>query len=273
MLQGQFYHLKVFFFTCIMKSPVLMEQLKNARLNFKLFKTILDELNGGDLQALMPLEQQLGDRSSLLSHGIDWTEEEKIASDFFVGLQKMALPLRIDGLPNIRQVPLNLDSNLNSNNQSIFGSGMPTVDGLRKGLEMMGSIGKQPRMVYWTSMREEPVLYVSGRPHVLRLFDQPLENVVTTGVSAAAVEGMESALKLDVLNELRSHDGRLLLHDEADRSRLAGLVEAGLDVVQAEALKDTDSAIEVDPNFTKAYIRKALTLLAMKDCRHNRSDT
>ncbi|CAH7674428.1 hypothetical protein PPACK8108_LOCUS9335 [Phakopsora pachyrhizi] len=38
-----------------------------------------------------------------------------------------------------------------------------------------------------------------------------------------------------------------------------------------EALKDTDLAIEVNPNFTKAYIRKALTLLAMKDCRHNRS--
>ncbi|CAH7685506.1 stress-induced-phospho protein 1 [Phakopsora pachyrhizi] len=32
-----------------------------------------------------------------------------------------------------------------------------------------------------------------------------------------------------------------------------------------EALKDTDLAIEADPNFTKAYIRKALTLLAMKD--------
>ncbi|KAI8445125.1 hypothetical protein BY996DRAFT_6504754 [Phakopsora pachyrhizi] len=31
------------------------------------------------------------------------------------------------------------------------------------------------------------------------------------------------------------------------------------------ALKDTDLAIEVNPNFTKAYIRKALTLLAMKD--------
>ncbi|KAI8443407.1 hypothetical protein BY996DRAFT_6587350 [Phakopsora pachyrhizi] len=38
-----------------------------------------------------------------------------------------------------------------------------------------------------------------------------------------------------------------------------------------EALKDTNLAIEVNPNFTKAYIRKALTLLAMKDCRHNRS--
>jgi stress-induced-phosphoprotein 1 len=32
-----------------------------------------------------------------------------------------------------------------------------------------------------------------------------------------------------------------------------------------EALKDTDAAIEADPNYTKAYIRKSLTLFAMKD--------
>ncbi|KAA1123717.1 Hsp90 cochaperone [Puccinia graminis f. sp. tritici] len=32
-----------------------------------------------------------------------------------------------------------------------------------------------------------------------------------------------------------------------------------------EALKDTDSAIEADPDYTKAYIRKSLTLFAMKD--------
>jgi len=32
-----------------------------------------------------------------------------------------------------------------------------------------------------------------------------------------------------------------------------------------EALKDTDAAIEADPDYTKAYIRKSLTLFAMKD--------
>ena len=31
--------------------------------------------------------------------------------------------------------------------------------------------------VVWTSLREEPVIYISGRPHVLRLVDRPLENV------------------------------------------------------------------------------------------------
>lgn len=62
------------------------------------------------------------------------------------------------------------------------------------------------------------MLYIRGRPHVLRLFDQPLENVITTGVAAAAVEGMEAALKNDVLNEIKERDGRLLLHDEVEEN-------------------------------------------------------
>ncbi|MBW0461895.1 hypothetical protein O181_001610 [Austropuccinia psidii MF-1] len=194
--------------------------------NHQVFKTILAELNGAELQALIPLEH-----GRFTSHGVDWTEEEQtvvarrsgivlsaqtiLKSDFFVGLQKMTLPMRIEGLPNIRQVPISLDIDLSLDDQSIFGSGMPTVDGLRRGLEKMDA---KNRMVYWTSMREEPVLYVRGRPHVLRLFDEPLENVVTTGVAAAAVEGMEATLKNDVLNEVRERSGRLLLHDEVEEN-------------------------------------------------------
>lgn len=192
----------------------------------QVFKTLLEELNGADIQALTPLE--LG---NFTCHGGDWTEEEQtvvarrsgiilsaqtiLKSDFFVGLQKMTLPLRIEGLPNIRQVPIRLNGQSLPDDQSIFGSGMPTVDGLRRGLEKMGAMH---RIVYWTSMREEPVLYVRGRPHVLRLFDQPLENVVTTGVAAAAVEGMEAALKNDLLNEITERDGRVLLHDEVEEN-------------------------------------------------------
>ncbi|KAG0151897.1 hypothetical protein CROQUDRAFT_36078 [Cronartium quercuum f. sp. fusiforme G11] len=207
-----------------------LEDSKSFELFWKehqVFRTILDELLGADIQALTPLEM-----GSFAAHGVEWTEEEQtvvaeragiilsaqtiLKSDFFVGLQKMTLPLRIEGLPNIRQVPLRSDGS--SSDPSIFGSGMPTVDGLRRGLEKMGAAGPKARKVYWTSMREEPVLYVRGRPHVLRLFDQPLENVITTGVAAAAVEGMEAALKNDVLNEIREMDGRLLLHDEVEEN-------------------------------------------------------
>lgn len=44
----------------------------------------------------------------------------------------------------------------------------------------------------------------------------PVENVITTGVTAETVEGQENALKSDVLREIEKCEGRLLLHDETD---------------------------------------------------------
>lgn len=93
---------------------------------------------------------------------------------------------------------------------------MPSSEGLRNALQKMGCAPGGPRKVLWTSLREEPVLYVRGRPHVLRLVDRPLTNVETTGVTAAVVERMEATLKEDVLREIRQSGGRMLLHDEVE---------------------------------------------------------
>lgn len=68
---------------------------------------------------------------------------------------------------------------------------MPTADGLRKGLERMGA---KKEKVVWISMREEPVILINGKPHVLRLVTDPFENVVQTGITTDIVEAMESAL-------------------------------------------------------------------------------
>ena len=38
----------------------------------------------------------------------------------------------------------------------------------------------QSKNVRWTSLREEPVLYVNGKPYVLRLFIDPLRNLEAT---------------------------------------------------------------------------------------------
>lgn len=138
----------------------------------------------------------------------------------------MSLPDKIPGIPNLRGVSLLLGANstssitprtpVSSSGRETWGSGMPTVDGLRKGLERIGSIPNGNLKVVWTSLREEPVLYVNGRPHVLRLADQPLTNVEATGVTTDVVERMEVALKADVLAEAKSRNGRVLLHDEVE---------------------------------------------------------
>ncbi|CCL99307.1 uncharacterized protein FIBRA_01323 [Fibroporia radiculosa] len=175
-----------------------------------------------------------------------------LKSDFFSNLQKMSLPERIEGAPNFRRVPLTLrlvpsgppspveDAQVLTetvkDDKWVCGSGMPTVQGLRQGLMRVDAGPNGSNMVYWTSLREastirkskrlkldltftrvqEPVIYVAGRPHVLRLVDKPLENVEATGVTTSMVEAMEENFKRDVVREVRAGGGRILLHDEVE---------------------------------------------------------
>ncbi|GAA6059315.1 hypothetical protein JCM10212_005895 [Sporobolomyces blumeae] len=199
------------------------------------FKTIERELDSAGIEALVPLERPLADGTASNDEVADFVAQRSgrvlsaftlLKSDFFSGLQKMSLPERVDGTPNFRRVPLGFSSTAQDGSKSpvtateesgplVYGTGMPTADGLRRALEKMGA--KKIRIV-WTSMREEPVLYIRSRPHVLRLFNQPLENVVTTGVTTATVEAMEQELKRDLLREREKTGGKVLLHDEIEEN-------------------------------------------------------
>ncbi|KAF8688978.1 Inositol hexakisphosphate, partial [Rhizoctonia solani] len=141
-----------------------------------------------------------------------------LKSDFFSNLQKMSLPERIDGAANFRRNPLTLPlANQGSNGKFVCGSGMPTVNGLRRALARVDAAPGGKNTVFWTSLREEPVLYVAdGRPHVLRLVDRPLTNVEATGITTDVVESMEVNLKKDIEREMIQFDGRVLLHDEVE---------------------------------------------------------
>lgn len=52
--------------------------------------------------------------------------------------------------------------------KSIYGTGMPSVEGLARALDKMGAGPDGNTWVYWTLMREEPVIFVKGRPVSLR---------------------------------------------------------------------------------------------------------
>jgi len=100
--------------------------------------------------------------------------------------------------------------------KQVCGTGIPTIQGLKLALLRVNAGVDGDNVVAWTSLREEPVLYVAGRPHVLRFLTRPLENVESTGISIAVVEQIEITLKRDVLRELRGKNGKLLLHDEME---------------------------------------------------------
>ncbi|OXH32476.1 hypothetical protein J008_03246 [Cryptococcus neoformans] len=194
------------------------------------FKTLEKELEAGGLESLAPIEKmEPADGMALPDEvaqvvanrsGAILSAQTILKSDFFSGLQKQSLPERVEGAANYRRLPLICEPHHEEDSHVsphyVYGTGMPSCEGLRNALKKMDAGPDGSRRVVWTSLREEPVLYINSRPHVLRLVDKPLTNVETTGVTAAVVERMEVAMKQDVLKELRQSEGRLLLHDEVE---------------------------------------------------------
>ena len=106
-----------------------------------------------------------------MSDALEHTAYELISwsSDFFSNLQKLSLPDRVEGAPNYRRASLYLEMNegLDTHERqikSIYGTGMPSLSGLQTALDKMGANKDGSTWVYWTLMREEPVIFVRGRP-------------------------------------------------------------------------------------------------------------
>ena len=58
----------------------------------------------------------------------------------------------------------------------------------------------------WHNMREEPVIYINGRPFVLREDERPFKNMQEyTGIDVRRLEQMELRLKNDILQVLPSY--------------------------------------------------------------------
>jgi hypothetical protein len=163
------------------------------------YRTIERELDDASINALLPLQQNRGELGTdevaefvAGRNGNILSAMTLLKSDFFSNLQKMSLPERVDGAPNFRRVKLALDGTAAPRTPStasaatpgfsftsaggatttegveeagpmVYGSGMPTVDGLRR---MFERIGAKETSVFWHSLREEPVLFIGGRPHV-----------------------------------------------------------------------------------------------------------
>lgn len=231
----RYFHLLVFqaYLDSVTPNTVLQHTFERYLHKQPVLSTIARELENPELATISPLGKVEITDGVALPDEVDEVVQNRsgsilsastiLKSDFFSGILKTGLPLRIDGVPNLRRVdpllPLWEESTKDREgglltSSETWGCGMPTIDGLRSGLRCMGAHSEHGNPVVWTNLREEPVLYVNGRPHVLRLADDPLKNVEATGVTTDVVERMEQALQRDLRIEAQQHDGRVLLHDE-----------------------------------------------------------
>lgn len=125
-------------------------------------------------------------------------------SDHFPGCSRLKQgKVQIAGAPNFRRV---------AEKVTVYGTGIPTVEGLRGILEHVTD--SDDTELCWISLREEPIIYINGRPFVLRKLEHPFGNLEFTGISRQRVEDMEERLKEDVINEVYANDGCFLVHDE-----------------------------------------------------------
>ncbi|XP_028790985.1 uncharacterized protein LOC114746870 [Neltuma alba] len=82
-----------------------------------------------------------------------------LKSDHFPGCQNKRLSPQIEGAPNYRQ----------ADSLHVHGVAIPTIDGIQNVLKHIGAqIGGRRAQVLWINLREEPVVYINGRPFVLR---------------------------------------------------------------------------------------------------------
>lgn len=149
--------------------------------------------------------------------GVLLRSDRILKADQYPGLHRMNLNQgahvqpRITGAPNYRQV----------DGENIHGVAQPTVDGIKGVLDKVGAGPDQggPTAV-WTNLREEPVVYVNGRPLNIRVASEWNRNVENPGASTAAVERSDAQLKVDVLAEAAKNGGRLLVADESPDGKL-----------------------------------------------------
>ncbi|PKI35599.1 hypothetical protein CRG98_044053 [Punica granatum] len=128
-----------------------------------------------------------------------------LKSDHFPGCQNKRLSPQIDGAPNYRQ----------ADSLRVHGVAIPTLDGIRNVLKHIGAQEDGMRAkVLWISLREEPVVYINGRPFVLRDVEKPFSNLEYTGINRDRVEQMEERLKEDIMVEAARYGNKILVTDE-----------------------------------------------------------
>jgi hypothetical protein len=78
----------------------------------------------------------------------------------------------LEGCPNFRQVE----------GIPVFGVAIPTVQGLRVVLDKMRTSFPMETTLHWSHLREEPLVYINGRPFVVREMSNPFQNLEYTGL-------------------------------------------------------------------------------------------
>ncbi|KAG8783281.1 hypothetical protein FRC12_019885 [Ceratobasidium sp. 428] len=157
-----------------------------------------------------------------------------LKTDHYPTGRALDLDINLQGAPNFR-APRDAAAAVN-----VYGAAQPRIGGLRAVLAILNcgpsgsSVGSSPTTsplardtrlptragCVWFSTREEPVIYIAGRPYVLREASAP-KTALQLSERASNIEAIEDRLKVDILTEAQRFGGLLLTHvEDADGDSL-----------------------------------------------------
>ena len=206
-------------------SPDSLDQLetfKSWRAQRREIDGMLSELDINNPGCLLPIHHLTPGEGFALSTEISSTLRNRrgsilaantiLKSDHFPGSQKLTLPDRVPDAPNFRAIPIaDIDR---QHPHFIYGIGMPTKPAMYAVLDKVGAGPGGSRQLLWICLREEPVIFVKGRPFVLRDWQDPIRNLESSGITCERVEMMERRMQRDVIREAEASKSFILLHEE-----------------------------------------------------------
>ncbi|KAG8890787.1 hypothetical protein FRB98_004832 [Tulasnella sp. 332] len=131
-----------------------------------------------------------------------------LKTDHYPSGRALEIDISLQGAPNFRQ---------NRSAMNVYGVAQPRLAGLKAILSLLqcGPIAASQFQCHFISTREEPIVYISGSPFVLRDSSSPRESLTLTD-RAENLEAIEKRLKADILAEAARLGGLILTHHELD---------------------------------------------------------
>uniref|UniRef100_K3W7D3 Tyrosine specific protein phosphatases domain-containing protein n=1 Tax=Globisporangium ultimum (strain ATCC 200006 / CBS 805.95 / DAOM BR144) TaxID=431595 RepID=K3W7D3_GLOUD len=148
------------------------------------------------LQTHPNLFRLLDDLGGVRYHSDKVLQDCVIKEDHFFGIARIPHALT-PGVPNFRRV----------GNEPIFGTAQCLESGLR---DVVNHLRGEFDRAIWINLREEAVIYVSGKPFVMRHPDNIMENVEYPGIEADEINAIEVQVKEEIKAEVRKANGLLM---------------------------------------------------------------
>eukprot|EP00095_Tigriopus_kingsejongensis_P011137 maker-scaffold534_size144770-snap-gene-0.28 protein:Tk11137 transcript:maker-scaffold534_size144770-snap-gene-0.28-mRNA-1 annotation:"hypothetical protein EUTSA_v10005753mg" len=126
--------------------------------------------------------------------------------DHFENIHRLSKELAVfEGAPNFRQVPGYL----------VFGTGQPTKSGFKLSLEHILE-QTQAQKVLWTSMRQEPVVYMNGQSFTPRLLERMNENMEFPNATPEFIEWLQEVFVNVIREQVQNskNDRKVLKEDQ-----------------------------------------------------------